>query len=132
MNTLIGWVILIDDDEIPNFLHQRISRSYISEEHIFVATNGDEALKLLNQQIEKNTPEQKGLIFLDINMPIMNGFQFIEHFNSNFAKQLPNTTIFPLSSSNEMQDVLHMTRLGIENYIVKPLTHDFADTLFLN
>jgi response regulator of citrate/malate metabolism len=130
MNSLIGWVLLIDDDDVQNFLHKRIIQSYISENQIFVATNGEEALKILNQQIEKNAPLTKGIILIDINMPIMNGFQFVENFNIDFAHLLPNTAIFPLTSSNEIQDVLQMTRLGIENYIVKPLTHEYADRLF--
>ncbi len=130
MNYSIDWVLLIDDDEIQNFLHKRIIQTYLSENYIFVATDGDQALKILNQQIEKKMPQAKGIIMIDINMPIMNGFQFVENFNRDFMQSLPNVAIFPLSSSNEIQDVLQMTRLGIENYIVKPLTHEYADHLF--
>ena len=130
MITSIEWVLLIDDDEIQNFLNKRIIQSFISESHIFIATDGDEALKILNQQIEKNTAPSKGIILIDINMPIMNGFQFVEIFNKDFAHKFPNTSIFPLTSSNEIQDVLQMSRLGIENYIVKPLTHEYADCIF--
>lgn len=131
MNSGVEWVLLVDDDEIQNFIHQRIIRKYVSENRIIVATNGQEALKILQELIENKTNLNRGIIFLDINMPIMNGFQFLELYQNEFASLFKNATLYPLSSSDDIKDVIQMNELGIENYIVKPLTHEFATSLFV-
>lgn len=131
MNSGVEWVLLVDDDEIQNFIHQRIIRKYVSENRILVATNGQEALKILQELIESKSNLSRGIIFLDINMPIMNGFQFLELYQNEFAGLFKNATLYPLSSSDDIKDVIQMNELGIENYIVKPLTHEFATSLFV-
>lgn len=131
MSSVVDWVLLVDDDEIQNFIHQRIIRKYVLESQIIIATNGQEGLKILQELIENKSNLQRGIIFLDINMPIMNGFQFLELYQVEFASQFKNTTLYPLSSSDDIKDVIQMNQLGIENYIVKPLTHEFATSLFV-
>jgi response regulator of citrate/malate metabolism len=131
MNSVVDWVLLVDDDEIQNFIHQRIIRKYVSENRIIIATNGQEALKILQELIENKSNLNRGVIFLDINMPIMNGFQFLELYQNEFANLFKNATLYPLSSSDDIKDVIQMNQLGIENYIVKPLTHEFATSLFV-
>lgn len=61
----------------------------------------------------------------------MNGFQFLELFHQDFASQFSNTSVYPLSSSDDIKDVIQMNQLGAENYIVKPLTQEFANSLFV-
>jgi response regulator of citrate/malate metabolism len=131
MSSVVDWVLLVDDDEIQNFIHQRIIRKYVPENRIIIATNGQEALKILQDLIEKKSNLNRGIIFLDINMPIMNGFQFLELYQNEFAGLFTNATLYPLSSSDDIKDVIQMNELGIENYIVKPLTHEFATSLFV-
>jgi response regulator of citrate/malate metabolism len=130
MSSVVDWVLLVDDDEIQNFIHQRIIRKYVSENRIFVATNGQEALKMLHELIENKSNLNRGIIFLDINMPIMNGFQFLELYQNKFSDLFYNTILYPLSSSDDIKDIIQMNELGIESYIVKPLTHEFATSLF--
>lgn len=130
MNSVVDWVLLVDDDEIQNFIHQRIIRKYVLESQIIVATNGQEGLEILQGFIRNKLNLKRGIIFLDINMPIMNGFQFLELYQEEFASQFKNTRLYPLSSSDDIKDVIQMNQLGIENYIVKPLTHEFAISLF--
>lgn len=129
MNSTIDWVLLVDDDEIQNFIHLRILGKYISADKITVATNGEEAITILRKFIENKVNNTNGLIFLDINMPIMNGFQFLRIYKEEFATQFNNTKVHPLSSSEDFNDVIQMNDLGVESYIVKPLTHDQADEL---
>lgn len=47
MSSVVDWVLLVDDDEIQNFIHQRIIRKYVLESQIIIATNGQEGLKIL-------------------------------------------------------------------------------------
>jgi response regulator of citrate/malate metabolism len=131
MNLAVDWVLLVDDDEIQNFIHQRIILKYVAESQITVATNGKEGLQFLQNLMDNKENLKRGIIFIDINMPIMNGFQFLELYQENFAAYFKNTTVFPLSSSDDIKDVIQMNHLGVKNYIVKPLTHEFATSVFV-
>lgn len=72
-------VLLIDDDAVTNMMHRRVIERSGRVEHIDVATDGQEALDVLRADIANGRalPE---LIFLDINMPGMGGFEFLEHY----------------------------------------------------
>lgn len=72
-------ILLVDDDAVTNMMHRRvIERSHRARE-IDVATDGQEALDILRADLDagRALPE---LIFLDINMPGMGGFEFLEHY----------------------------------------------------
>jgi CheY-like chemotaxis protein len=72
-------VLLVDDDTVTNMLHRRVIERSGQVEIIDVATDGREALEILNADIVagRDLPE---LIFLDINMPGMGGFEFLDHY----------------------------------------------------
>jgi CheY-like chemotaxis protein len=72
-------ILLVDDDSVTNMLHRRVIERSGLVELIDVATDGREALELLGADLtaERALPE---LIFLDINMPGMGGFEFLEHY----------------------------------------------------
>ncbi|MBC7451520.1 MAG: response regulator [Cytophagales bacterium] len=131
MKLKVDWVLLVDDDEIHNFIHQKILKKYLQEDCIQVAYNGEQAILLLQSKIQQEIHLQNGIIFLDINMPVMNGFQFIEAFKKNYKDLFPHTRILPLSSSEHMDDIIQMNALGVEGYLVKPLTHELASEFFL-
>ena len=62
--------------------------------------------------------------FLDINMPVMNGFEFMESFNETDIVNKENIKIVVLTSSGNEQDLLRMSKLGIKHYLTKPLTEE--------
>ena len=125
----VDWVILVDDDEIHNFIHQKVLAKFLKEDTIQVAFNGEQAFLFLNSKIQEGLNNQKGLIFLDINMPVMNGFEFITEFQKKYTELFPNTKILPLTSSDHIDDISQMNRLGIEGYLIKPLTFELAGEL---
>jgi len=125
----VDWVLLVDDDEIHNFIHHKVLKKYLAEETIQIAYNGAQAILLLDSKVQEGLHHKRGLIFLDINMPVMNGFQFISEFNLKYAELFPNTRILPLSSSDHMDDVIQMNSLGVEGYLIKPLTYEIAGEL---
>jgi len=70
-------ILLIDDDAITNFLNQNLIEQKIKGIPITIFYNGLEGLKYI-----KNNPDKHFIVFLDINMPVMNGWEFIEALDS--------------------------------------------------
>jgi len=72
-------ILLVDDDTVTNMMHRRVIERSGRAHAIDVATDGSEALEMLRADLAENRalPE---LIFLDINMPGMGGFEFLEHY----------------------------------------------------
>jgi CheY-like chemotaxis protein len=72
-------ILLVDDDAVTNMLHRRVIERSGRARAIDVATDGQEALDILRTDIALGRPLPE-LIFLDINMPGMGGFEFLEHY----------------------------------------------------
>ena len=116
-------ILLIDDDKIFNFLSEKTISSLGLANEIHFASNGQQALDLL--ELSKTGEIQKpDIIFLDLNMPIMNGYEFFEAF---LAMELPDKhliTLVILTSSADPQDLKRAKDLGIKYYFNKPLTQE--------
>lgn len=112
-------ILLVDDDPVANFIHEDIFASLAISDEIKIATNGVEALKIVEEGSEKNECPQ--LILLDLNMPIMDGFEFLEGF-----KKLPlscqNSKVIIVSSSDNFHDLERAKNFQVDDYIIKPLT----------
>lgn len=74
-------ILLVDDDPITNYMNSRLLQSLGVADHIEVTTNGAEALAFLESERGQG-PHKPSLIFLDINMPVMDGFEFLEAYRS--------------------------------------------------
>lgn len=72
-------ILLIDDDAVTNMMHRRVIERSGRAKTIDVATDGQQALDMLKADLEAGCPLPE-LIFLDINMPGMGGFEFLEHY----------------------------------------------------
>ncbi len=79
MKIKLNCVLLIDDDDDSNYFHRRLLNKIDCTENIQVALDGREALNFLNTTINKHYPPP-AVIFLDINMPGMNGWEFLEEY----------------------------------------------------
>ena len=82
MKKKLNCILLVDDDKATNFLHKKIIGNNDVSENILVALNGKEAMiiicnALIDNDKNNTLPE---LVFLDINMPIMNGWEFMEEY----------------------------------------------------
>ena len=110
-------ILLIEDDTIELMKLNRAMLSLNMNHEVTEATNGEEALELLLN--EKYYPD---IILLDLNMPKINGIEFLEILKNNESiKFIP--TIILTTSSNE-RDLLACFNLGISGYILKPLKYD--------
>ena len=115
MNTLN--ILLIEDDMIEVMkLNRTISKLELPHK-IVEANNGEEALKVL-----QNKDELPDIILLDLNMPKLNGIEFLNILkNDEVLKYIP--TII-LTTSNNQKDLLECYRIGIAGYVLKPLKYE--------
>jgi CheY-like chemotaxis protein len=120
-------IFMIDDDEMHNYLNKMLLLSMgLTDVHF--RTSGNEALKYLEEGREKESfPD---LIFIDLNMPGMNGFTFIEKFEQLHMTNNPTSKIIVLTSSvldNERQKALHYK--CVMDFLSKPLTKNVISGL---
>src|SRR5687767_6004032 len=116
-------IMLVDDDKIFNFLSEKTISSLGLANEIHFATNGKQALELL--QLYKNGEIQRpDIIFLDLNMPVMNGYEFIEAFSLMDLPNKESITIVVLTSSADPKDMARAKELGVKYYFNKPLGRD--------
>lgn len=121
-------VMLIDDNEMDNFINQKIIEANSFADKIYINTNGLSALEFLNNlYIKKETLEEMlpEVIFVDLNMPLINGFQFIEKFYDMPKEFVKTSKIVILTSSLNMEDrdIAKRLRPNII-FLNKPLTQE--------
>lgn len=115
-------VMLIDDNDTDNFISKRIIELNQFARHIEVNSSGRSALDYLDEH--QNNPELlPELIFLDINMPIVDGFMFLYEFE-NFPETVRNKCkVVILSSSDNRKDIDKIINNDhVIKYVTKPLT----------
>lgn len=113
-------VLLVDDDEIANFIHQEFLKEENIADQVLTAQNGKEALQIISQGKLKSNGKPV-LIFLDINMPVMNGHEFLDAFYQLDRKKTQPYRIVVLSSSSNAKDIEKAYQKGAHEYINKPL-----------
>ncbi|KTD04689.1 response regulator [Fluoribacter gormanii] len=121
--------MLVDDDEIDIKDMQRTFKKNNIDNPLHVATNGIDALnKLLGINGEKKIKPTPKIILLDINMPKMNGIEFMKNLRTN--KKLKSLLVFILTTSNSEKDKIDAYNLNAAGYIVKPFQiSDFMEVI---
>jgi CheY-like chemotaxis protein len=123
---MLSMILLIDDDFTTNYLHKKIISKSEIDLPIEVANNGKEGIdKLLALNETINNKDTLVLIFLDINMPIMDGWGFLEIFNEIKSTLNFSTNLFIVSSSiNPDDENRAKSNPTVLDYLPKPLTVD--------
>lgn len=121
---MIKRLLCVDDDNITLTLTKLVVGKASFAEEIITRHNGKEALDyyigLSENTTSQNYPE---LIFLDLNMPIMGGWDFLEEFNKNFYPQFNQTRVVILSSSTDPEEKERAKQYPmIVDYLPKPIT----------
>jgi len=118
-------ILLVEDDEVDVMTVKRAFVKARITNQVFVAGNGVEALELLRSD---GIPPSRRLVLLDLNMPRMNGIEFLREVRKDPA--LAALTVVVLTTSNEDRDRVEAYQLNVAGYLVKPVTfHDFADVM---
>jgi CheY-like chemotaxis protein len=115
----INCILLVDDDNINNFINERLLKKLNITNNVKVAMNGEEALDFIKNNKEEIHPE---LILLDINMPVMDGFEFLQEYNKVDFNGKLKPHIIMLTTSTNPNDVNKVKQSDITGYINKPLT----------
>lgn len=113
-------VLLVDDDSTTNFLNERLLKKLGVADHILVARNGEEALMALAQACGSTGNSCPVLILLDINMPVMNGIEFLEAYQPPLPAH--PIVVIALTTTAHPTDLMRLRELSIAGIVTKPLT----------
>ena len=106
-------ILLVEDDEIEKLKFERALKKLDANHSVVKAGNGEEALAICKDVVLPN------LILLDLNMPKMNGLEFLDILRADENLKFVPTVVF--STSNNHQDMINAYKVGIAGYVVKPL-----------
>ena len=122
--TTLKTLTLVDDDDISVFLTTKIIEQTNLVDLIKVFGNGLDAINFLKEN-KNNVDALPDIILLDLNMPIMNGWQFLEKYNKLNPTIGKKITIYICSSSISPDDITRAKTISeVSDYIIKPITKD--------
>lgn len=128
---MVDLVMLIDDNETDNFISKRIIELTNFANQVEVTSSGQQALEYLNAHAstEEKLPN---LIFLDINMPVMDGFMFLYEFENLPSTVRNKSRVVILSSSDNKRDIDKIiNNKSVIQYITKPLNQSALQSIKL-
>ncbi len=123
-------ILLVEDDEVDVMNVKRAFKKYKITNPLYIAGNGIEALAMLRGQNGQppEVPENRRLILLDLNMPKMNGLEFLHELRQD--SELKCTPVIVLTTSDEDRDRIEAYDLNVAGYILKPVTFaNFAEVM---
>lgn len=122
-------ILLVEDDEVDVMNVQRAFKKNNITNPLFLASNGLEALSILRGSDKTiNIPQARRIILLDLNMPKMNGIEFLRALRAD--EQLQSIPVIVLTTSNEDKDKVEAYKLNVAGYILKPVTFsNFVETV---
>ncbi|WP_046243741.1 response regulator [Hymenobacter terrenus] len=116
--------LLVDDDQTTNYLNQLLIKRLDITDKLLIALNGQEAIDLLLKHRHEITDERPALVLLDVKMPVMDGFAFLEAYEKLALPQKQAIIIVMLTTSLHPQDVERVSKLNIAGFLNKPLTRE--------
>ncbi|WP_232758553.1 response regulator [Flavobacterium sp. ALD4] len=117
-------IAIVDDDPIFQFIAKRFIKSFESVNQMLIFSDGKDAMDFLYFNIN-DKDKLPDIIFLDINMPVMNGWQFLNKYIELKSKIEKKIIIYIVSSSNNPDDFIQAQSIHeVTDYIVKPIDRE--------
>lgn len=118
-------ILLVEDDEVDVMNVKRaFAKNHIANP-LFVAGNGVEGLEMLRNG---SVPRDRRIVLLDLNMPRMNGIEFLRELRAD--PDLAGTPVVVLTTSNDERDKVQAYNLNVAGYLLKPVTFiNFCDVM---
>lgn len=110
-------ILLVEDDQIDQMNVKRAFERNKIMNPLYIAENGLEALEMLR---DGRVPDERRLILLDLNMPKMNGIEFLKTLRED--EKLAHTPVVVLTTSNDENDKVGAYNLNVAGYLLKPVT----------
>ncbi len=124
----LSCILLIDDEEINNYLHKLMIERLDLDLHVQSTLNGNEALEYITctgKYADFNNYPQPGIILLDINMPKMNGWEFLQEYEKLSEEKRDEIVVVMLTASINPDDQRKALSYDtVADYVNKPLTID--------
>lgn len=115
-------ILLVDDDEVDVLRVKRAFKTINLTNPLYVASNGLEALEMLRGKESQAAIPRPSIILLDLNMPKMNGFEFLQELRAD--TQLKAIPVVILTTSNDDKDKVRAFQSHVAGYLIKPRTGD--------
>jgi CheY-like chemotaxis protein len=110
-------ILLVEDDQVDVMNVRRAFEKNHIANPLYVATNGLDALDMLRSSL---VPHERRIILLDLNMPKMNGLEFLRELRADSTLQ--STPVIVLTTSNDERDKIEAYNLNVAGYLLKPVT----------
>jgi CheY-like chemotaxis protein len=123
-NSKLGLVMLVDDNDTDNFISRRIIEITNFASEVIVKSSGKSALDFLDEN-NSNADNLPDIIFLDINMPIVDGFVFLYEFEKFNDTVKDKCRVIILSSSDNKRDI---DKIVNNDYVIKFITKPLTET----
>lgn len=128
---MLETILCIDDDPITLMLCKMVITKALFSNEIATAKNGEEALNYFTNIKNNNSKNSKPqLIFLDLNMPVMGGWEFLESFTTDEYSEFHDTKIIILSSTIDPEDIEKSKKYSmVIDFLSKPISKEMLEYL---
>lgn len=128
----INSILLVDDDKASNFINQLLIKKAAVADELHIARNGKVAIEFIREKClgsEGDESKMPQLILLDINMPVMDGFDFLKAFEELDCALKDKALIAVLTTSLNPKDRERVKAAGVRHFLNKPLTQNVLEDL---
>lgn len=123
---MIHKTLVVNDDDLSLLIASKMLNKAKFSDEIVTAKNGAKALAYLSEIVsmgENYFDKAPGFIFLDLNMPVMNGWDFLAAFTAKYASLFPETKVVIMSAYTDREDIMELEKYKIvSDFICTPIT----------